>query len=228
MSHSQRLRRKVDLVLDEYAAPGWMLLAHRDAARACPEYLSTLAHIPRTAMPLMRTGLARARELEAKDELAARVAAYLEPHIIEEMHGDEPGGEALEDLRLLGVDTYAWRARPAAPKMAQLIGAQYFYVLHGHPVAILGYLWVIEVHHPQREAVERLIEVTGLPRAGFRQLLEHAELDVEHARELDEVIDDLPLTHREEELIGVSALLTVQLLSDALTDVLDDAAAVST
>jgi hypothetical protein len=130
-------------------------------------------------------------------------------------------------LRALGVDTDALRSRPAPPKIAQLSGAQYFYVLHAHPVAILGYLWVIEVHHPQREAVERLIEVTGLPRAGFRQLLEHAELDVEHARELDEVIDDLPLGHHQEELIGLSALLTVQLLTDTLTDVIDDAERVS-
>jgi hypothetical protein len=227
VSHSETLRRKVDLVLDEYAAPGRMLLEHPSAARVCPEYLSTLAYIPWTAVPLMQVALVRARELAAGDEVAARVAAYLERHIIEEMHGDEPGGEALEDLRVLGVDTEALRRRPAGPKIAQLVGAQYFYVLHGHPVAILGYMWVIEVHHPQRDAVERLIEVTGLPRAGFRQLLEHAELDVEHARELNEVIDDLPLGHHQEELVGLSALLTVQLLTDALNDVMDDAARVS-
>jgi hypothetical protein len=163
----------------------------------------------------------RARELEAGDDVAAGVAAYLEHHIIEEMHGEEPGGESFEDLRALGVDTDAFCRRPAPPKIAQLIGGQYFYVLLGHPVAVLGYMWVIEYHHPPRESIERLIEVTGLPRAGFRQLLEHAEVDVEHARELDEVIDRLPLSHEQDELLGLSALLTVQLLTDALIDVFE-------
>jgi hypothetical protein len=82
-------------------------------------------------------------------------------------------------------------------------------------------MWVIEVHHPQLDAIEQLIDVTGLPRAGFRQLLEHAELDVEHARELDELIDELPLSPEHEELLGLSALLTVQLTADALMDVFE-------
>jgi hypothetical protein len=51
-------------------------------------------------------------------------------------------------------------------------------------------------------------------RAGTRAIIEHAP-------ELDEVIDDLPLSQVQAELLGVSALLTVQLLTDALMDVLD-------
>jgi hypothetical protein len=41
--------------------------------------------------------------------------------------------------------------------------------------------------------LERFIEKTGLPRDAFRQLLLHAKLDIVHARELQRVLDSLPL-----------------------------------
>ena len=61
MSNSRRLRSKVELALDEYAAPGRVLLEHPDAARLCPEFLSTLVYVPWTGVPLMQAALARAR-----------------------------------------------------------------------------------------------------------------------------------------------------------------------
>jgi len=98
------------------------------------------------------------------------------------------------------------------------VGAQYYWILHHHPVAVLGFLQ-LERFHSRRATVERLLEVTGLPREGFDQALLHAELDVEHAEELDRVVDDLPLEPYHEQLIGVSALQTVGLFSEVLLDV---------
>ena len=80
----------------------------------------------------------------------------------------------------------------AVPKIAALIGAVYYWIFHFHPVAVLGYL-ELEAYHPSVSGVEQLIERTGLPREGFRQLLLHAKLDVAHARELHRVLDSLPL-----------------------------------
>jgi hypothetical protein len=88
-----------------------------------------------------------------------------------------------------------------------------------------GYL-ELEAYHPRRASIERLIEKTGLPRAGFRQLLLHAKLDVAHATELHRVLDSLPLEPQHEQLIGLSALHTISLLMDALLDVVDDGAPV--
>src|SRR5207244_6917852 len=99
--------------------------------------------------------------------------------------------------------------------------AVYYWIFHFHPVAVLGYL-ELEAYHPNVSGVERLIERTGLPREGFRQLLLHAKLDVAHARELHRVIDHLPLEPRHEQLIGLSALHTMSLLTDALLDVVED------
>jgi Iron-containing redox enzyme len=171
-------------------------------------------------VPLMETALARAREAAAEDPVAERLAAYLERHIPEEMHDDEPGGATLDDLEALGLDPILIRTSLPPPKIAALIGAQYYWIFHHHPVALLGFL-ELEAYHPHRPTLEGLIDSTGLPREGFRQLLLHAKLDVVHARELHRVIDSMPLERWHEQLIGISALQTVSLLADASLDVVE-------
>jgi hypothetical protein len=197
------------------------LLAHRGARELYPRYLTVGYHVTVGMIHLMEAALARARALAPGDRVAAGLAEYLERHIHEEMHSAEPGGATLDDLEALGVDREALRAGLPPPKVAALVGAQYFWILHHHPVAILGYL-ELEAYHPDKASVERLIEHTGLPREGFRQLLLHAKLDAVHAKELHRVLDSLPLEPQQEQLIGLSALHTMSLLIDALLDVVDD------
>jgi Iron-containing redox enzyme len=186
-----------------------------------PQYLATGYHLARAVVPLMETALGRARKLAAEDPVAEGLAAYLERHIPEEMHSDEPGGAMLDDLEALGVDRVALQSQLPPPKMAALIGAQYFWIFHYHPVALLGFLQ-LEAYYPYRPTVERLMDKTGLPRDGFRQLLLHAKLDVVHARELHRVLDSLPLEPDHEQLIGLSALQTVALLTEAWLDVVGE------
>jgi Iron-containing redox enzyme len=197
--------------------PGRLVLNSPRADELLRRYLAIGYHVTRGMVPLMEAALQRARELVPGDPVAAGLAAYLERHIPEEMHGDEPGGALLDDLGALGVDPVTLSTQLPPPKIAALVGAQYFWILHHHPVAVLGYLQ-LETFHPHRPTLERLIEKTGLPRDGFRQLLLHAELEVEHATELRRVLDSLPLERRHEELIGLSALQTVALLTEALLD----------
>jgi Iron-containing redox enzyme len=208
------------------ARPGALLLEHPRARELFPQYMAAGYQLARAMVPLMEAALERARELAPSDPFAERLAEYLERHIPEEMHGDEPGGAALDDLEALGVDRVALQAQLPPPKMAALLGAQYFWIFHYHPVAILGFLH-LEAYHPHRPSLERFIERTGLPRDGFRQLLLHAKLDAVHARELDRVLDSLPLEPRHEELIGLSALQTVALLTEVWLDVVDTAQGVS-
>jgi hypothetical protein len=169
----------------------------------------------------MEAALGRARELASGDAVAAGLSGYLGRHIPEEMHSDEPGGATLDDLVALGIDPVALRERPPRPEIAALIGAQYYWIFHRHPVALLGFL-ALEGFHPHEPTLELLMARTGLPRAGFRQLLLHAKLDIAHARNLHRVIDTLPLERQHEELIGVSALQSIGLLSEALLHVVAD------
>jgi hypothetical protein len=217
----------VELVAPALAMPGRILLQHPRAAELFPRCLATGYYVAQAMVPLMEAALGRARELAPRDAVAEGLATYLERHIPEEMHGDEPGGATLDDLAALSVDPVALRESPPPPKIAALIGAQYYWIFHYHPVALLGFL-ELEAYHPHEPALERLIEATGLPRSGFRQLLLHAKLDVAHARELHRVLDSLPLDPSHERLIGLSALQTVALLADALLDVVQEKAPVPT
>jgi Iron-containing redox enzyme len=218
---SERLTQKVDLLLPAFATPGRLLLEHPRVRALYPQYFAVSSLVSLAMVPLMETALVRARAIAPGDPVAARLAEYLERHIPEEIHGDEPGRATLDDLEALGVDTVVLRTRPLPPKIAALIGTQCFWIWNCHPVAVLGFL-ELEALHPYVATVEQLIERTGLPRQGFRQLLLHAEVDVAHAEELHRVIDSLPLEPRQEELIALSALQTMAFLIDAWLDVVTD------
>jgi len=215
---SARLRRKLDLIDPAFATPGRLLREHPRARELYPQYLAASAYLTLVMIPLMEAALERARALAPNDPVAAGLADYLERHIPEEMHGEEPGRAVLDDLEALGVDTVALRERLPPKNMAALIGTLSFWIWQRHPVAIVGFL-ELEAYHPHAPAVETMIEKTGLPRDGFRQLLLHAELDVEHAEELHRVVDSLPLDPEHEQLIGLAALHTMATLIDAWLDV---------
>jgi Iron-containing redox enzyme len=224
LTASARLRRKIDLIAPAFVTPGQLLLEHPRARELYPQYLMISSHLALVTVPLMEAALQRARALAPEDPVAAGLADYLKRHIPEEMHGHEPGHDAFADLEALGVETVGLLSRPPPENVAAVTGTQFFWISQCHPVAILGFL-EIEAYHPSPAAVERLIERTGLPRAGFRHLLLHAELDVAHAEELHRLLDSLPLEPYHEELIGVSALQTMALLTDAGMEVVAHAGA---
>jgi hypothetical protein len=218
---SARLAYKLDLLRPAFGTPGRLVLEHPNARELFPRYLADCSYLTLLMVPLMEVALERARVLAAGDPVAAGLAEYLEKHIPEELHGGAPGRAALDDLEALGVDTEAFRRSAPPPKTASFVGTLYYWMWHRHPVAILGFL-ALEAFHPETESVELLIERTGLPRDGFRQLLLHARLDVQHARELHRVIDSLPLEPEHEELIAHVAFLTIEALVDAGLDSLVD------
>jgi hypothetical protein len=179
--------------------------------------LTVAYHVSRAMVPLMETALERARALAPGDAVAAGLAAYLERHIPEEVHSDEPGGAVVDDLAALGRDPDDVRALPTTPQIAALVAAQLAWIDDDHPVAILGFL-ELEAHSADLAMVERLIEQTGLPREAFGQLLLHAKLERVHAKELHRVLDALPFEAEHEELIGLSALRSMSLVTEAFLD----------
>jgi len=220
LTPSERLSRKLDLILLDYGTPGRLLLEHPRARQLYPAYLAAGSYVALVMVPLMEAALERARVLAPEDPVAAGLVDYLQRHIPEEMHGDEPGAELLEDLAAVGIDTGALRVRPLPPQVAALIGTQFFRIRHAHPVAVFGMLW-LETFPPRAAGVEELIERTGLPRDGFRQLLLHSEVDVRHGMEMREVLDSLPVEPWHEQLIGLSALETMSFLIDAWLEIVE-------
>ena len=218
-AEADQLRLKIDLVMPELAGATRRLVDDTRVAQLYVDYLMACHGILRATIPLLE--LAQ-REAFAYDDAASRtLAAYLEKHIEEEVGEDE---WLLQDLELLGVDRSSVLARVPSPTVARLVGAQYYWVLHAHPVSVLGYLAALERQPPSREFIDDLIQRTGHDAAAFRTLIAHADLDPLHRDELDELLDHIQLTSEQWTLVGLSAMNSVHLLASVLDEVLQAAA----
>ena len=167
----------------------------------------------------MQAARARAARTARVDPAAARLALYLTAHIPEERNHDQ---WLLDDLETLGVPRSEVLQRVPPPSVAALVGSQYYWVLHHHPVALLGYIAVLEGYPPSAAEVERVIARTELPRSAFRTLLEHADLDRTHRDRFFRTLDRLPLTHEQSALVVVSGFWTLHLMIELLEDILEE------
>jgi hypothetical protein len=117
-------------------------------------------------------------------------------------------------MRAIGFDPAVLLAEQPAPVIAALVGSQYYWINHYHPVCLLGYIAVLEGHAPSLQLSERLRAATGLPAEAFRTLDHHADIDGQHAAQLYRLLDGLPLTASQDAAVGVSALHTAASLTE--------------
>jgi Iron-containing redox enzyme len=219
---SSLLRRKIALARPPLVAAQRHLDQHPDPAAAWIAFLRAGYGSIRASVPLLETALDRARSLSPADPLAAGLVDYLRRHAEEERGHDE---WLLEDLQSVGVAPAELLSRPPSGAVAALVGAQYYWVLHYHPVCVLGYLMVIEGNPPDRRSLVDLQSRSGLPASAFRTMLEHADLDGGHAAELADLLDRLPLSPDHDEALGLSAISTIAGLTRLLQEIADRLAA---
>jgi hypothetical protein len=215
ISESERLRRKLALLVPALTAAGRRFVDHPRVRELYPEYLVTMHWIVRASVPLMATARTQALGIAERDPVAAAVAAYFEKHIDEELRHDE---WLLEDLDAIGWDRAAVLARPPSPTVAGVVGAQYYWILHYHPVALLGYTTLLEGYPPTPADVENLMARTRYGPEAFRTMNAHAELDPGHADELAHTIDTLSLTQEQSTVLGLSAMSTAYALARVLDE----------
>jgi hypothetical protein len=171
-----------------------------------PDFLLCVLSAARAALGVMGAALARSEELAASDPVAARLARYYAAHLAEE---EGHPGWLVADLETLGIPARRSLAAIGPPVVAALVGAQYYWIEHAHPVAPLGYFAVLEGYPPTASGIDELRRRTGLPDTAFRFLRAHAEIDPHHAADLFRLLDELPLTPEQASLVGLSALHTV-------------------
>lgn len=207
---STTLTVKVGLLLPTLRAEMARLWTAAPVADRYVEYLVVMHGVIRASVPLMRTARTRCAELAGAGQVADPVvdplADYLTRHIGEETGHDE---WVRQDLAALGADPDEPLRRIHSPTVAGLVGAQYYWIAHLHPVVLLGYVWVLEGFPPTPEFVDALRRRTGWPAAAFRTLRAHGALDPTHRRELGELLDRLPLTPTLRTGIETNALFTV-------------------
>lgn len=184
-----------------------------------PEFLFLLHTIVRGAVPLMVDASEQLRSARAADPLADPLICYFDHHVDEERGHDE---WILEDLEVLGVPRKTTLARTPSPTVAGLVGAQYYWIRHHHPVVLLGYISVLEGYAPSVESVDALGRRAGVPAAAMRTLREHAAVDDEHSRDLDGLIDSLALTDALFLGVCINAAATIRALVQCVDELIAD------
>lgn len=188
---------------------------HPHVREIFPEFLFTTYSLGRATVSLLETAAAAARSQWSSDAVATALASYCDAHIPEEAGHDEG---VLDDLEALGVSRESAVRRIPSPTLAALVGAQYYWTQHVHPVALLGYLEVLEGEPPEAEFLENVISRTGLPRAAFRTYFQHAVLDQKHRDDLHDALDHMPLTAEHSAILGASAFQTVTLVRQVFSE----------
>jgi pyrroloquinoline quinone (PQQ) biosynthesis protein C len=212
LSNSEVLRARLALTTGRLDASYRRLWARPDVGALVVEFLVLMHQIVRASVPLMTMAqtLAAARQ---DDTVSARLARYLADHIHEECDHDV---WVLEDLESVNVSRADVLGSIPSPSVASLVGAQYYWMQHHDPVALVGYMRVLEGNPPSRAHIERLQQLSGLPASALRTYRLHGELDPDHARDMDEFLDSLPLTDAQGHLIWISASHTANLVADCL------------
>ena len=167
VSQSRRLRLVIEIAKSPLNAACDAFWNHPRLGEFFTDYLVTLHGSMRATVPLLETAARRARDMSGSDEVAAALEPYLWKHAREEFHHDE---WLLEDLQLLGIDPEEALARMPSREIADLMGAQYYWVHHAHPVALLGCFAVLEGDPPRAEILDDIVERTGIPREALRTI----------------------------------------------------------
>jgi len=181
----------------------------------CIEHVFLNQMVARATVPLMQDVIKCAEKID-NDPVCEPLIAYMHKHIAEEMDHDE---WYLNDLEKLGVSREKVRSRVPPINVAALVGSQYYWMRHHHPVAFMGYIACLEVNHPTVEYVNTLIEKSGLPAEGFSTVLEHATIDSHHAKDIVDTINALPLTEEHYRMIEMSAFQTYRYVALIMEDV---------
>jgi len=179
-----------------------------------PAFFILMHQIVRASVPLMESARSLCVGRDA-DAVARPLSRYLAVHIGEERHHDD---WLLDDLAAAGVPKDDVREAIPSRSVASLVGAQYYWVRHCHPVAIVGYMRVLEGNPPSDAHIDRLRHESGLPGDAFRTYRLHGSADPGHRDDLDALLDTLPLSESQLHLIWLSAFHTAETLADCLDD----------
>ena len=217
-SNSDVLRHKIRLVSSDMRAAADAFWSHKHLADIYPEFLFKVYSISQAVVPMFIAARDCALARHSDDRITPMLAEYLTRHAEEETEHDE---WVLEDLQALGINRADVIKRIPSASMASLLGAQYYWIWHCHPVAVLGYIAVIEGSPATIEQLEDSVRRTGHPSEAFGSSFKHARLDPVHRDDFNKFLDALPLTPEHSAMIGVSAFHTVNMIKSLFEEVIE-------
>jgi hypothetical protein len=215
-SNSDILWAKIRLAEGRLNSASDQFWTHPELARLLPLFLVQLHRVMGGGLHLMR--IARDRALALTEDPVSRIMApYLDQHILEEKDHDD---WLLDDIQTLGISPAEVAATPPVPAVVSLLGAQYFWALHIHPVAVFGYLIVLEGYPPLTDQLEAIRKRTRLPSTAFRCLIAHADNDPHHIADLNRTLDSMPLSDDQQMYIALSAFHTIDAVASVFEELL--------
>lgn len=214
-SFSTRLRIKLYLVNDleknDNIIPA---LLEQNAPLWFKNYLIVTYSIMCSSVPLMKAAYEKCinqttTTTTTEKKLMFDLGKYYKKHIEEEMNHDE---WILDDLQSIGIPREESLSRKPSQAVAELVGSQYYWIYHWHPICLLGYIALLEGNPPTMNLIDRLQKLTGYPNTAFRTMVKHSNLDPHHRDELNELLEKLPLEKQHEEWITYNALYSANKL----------------
>jgi pyrroloquinoline quinone (PQQ) biosynthesis protein C len=217
--NSEIIRAKIALFGGELGKASSALWGHRQFPHIYREYIYQSHSIIRASVPLMQAAeQACADPRHTGNPVLADFARYLHRHIPEETGHHE---WILNDGEALGLDRQSILDRLPAESASQLVGVQYYWIHHYNPIALAGYIATMEGAPDKAEFIQGIAARNRLPLECFSSLLYHARIDHQHRKDLDEVLDSLPLTPADLALIGISSLRTIRMMTGIMEEIVE-------
>jgi hypothetical protein len=212
------------LVMDPYPQPeskkhsNTMLPPKQNARAWFKDYLIVTYSIIRSSVPLMHAAYEQCSHLQEQTRLAIDLKGYYKKHIQEETNHDV---WLLDDLESISISRQESLSIKPSQAVAELVGSQYYWMYHWHPICLLGYISFLEGDPPGKEAIDQLKKTTGYPDTAFRTIVKHSDLDPYHRDDLNKLLETLPLETKHEQWITYNALYSANKLMEIRTQYLE-------
>jgi hypothetical protein len=209
-SFSNRLRIKLQMV-HEIEKDNAISKSINNVQYWYKNYLIITYSIMCSSVPLMKAAFEKCTRFSKEEKMMDGLVEYYKKHIQEEMNHDE---WILDDLQSIGVPREESLSRKPLQSVAELVGSQYYWIYHWHPVCLLGYISFLEGDPPTKNLIDGIQKITGYSDIAFRTMIKHSDLDLNHRDELNDLLDKLPLDKQHEQWITYNALYSANKLLD--------------
>lgn len=224
--NSEIVRSKIALFDRRLGHTAHLFWSHPQFPQVYREYIYQSHSIIRASVPLMQAA-EKACQLpqHACDPALEGFGRYLRHHIPEEIGHHE---WIVNDGVAMGLDRQDILQRLPKESATQLVGVQYYWIHHYSPIALAGFIATMEGSPPPAEFFQAVAARNNLSLKCFSSFLYHAKIDPQHRKDLDAVLDALPLTPAQLELIGISSLRTIRMMTGILEDIIETGASLKT
>ncbi|MFF7947642.1 hypothetical protein [Streptomyces griseorubiginosus] len=168
-------------------------------------YLHTVNGLARSCMPLLELAARRCSNLAPDDPSAEKLGSYYAQRMAKGTVGRR---HSCARLSIAERESDSVLGELASRMVADLVGAQYYWIEHDHPATLLGYLLVLDDGASVCWSSDPV--KAGVRRHPLCTLDEPTQQQARRIRDLVELLDALPLSETQQAAVVLSALHTAE------------------